>query len=152
MKSARGFTLYELATVLAILPVVAGAIMHFSLEGRIATTAIEVRVDLRRAASLVIEQVSRDLRSSHGVRFDPATIHLEGPGRSIRWHADDSGISRIDCSDDSDCSEHRLHAHIDQIAIEPAPGGYLVRVHGSRPLTRRRSVELVREAFVGSRR
>lgn len=144
----RGFTVAELAMTIAISGVIAASAGALYLEMRIDFARSEANVVLVREASIALEGIGRDLRNARRATSDQRGTAIDvGDPTPIRFVIDRSGLVRDD-------GEERtpIARFIRDVAVREVPGGFHVVLSLERSLAEGRRVQIVRDAFVGSRR
>lgn len=143
----RGFTLIELMIVIAILPVIIGAIGIFYVEGRVASARIEAQVNLTRRLSLTHELLARDLVGADLVTPKPDGVHIQRGALRIIYTTGAQGLVRSD-------AEQRLalSPHIHTLNLKEQSDGYAITLAARRTLLKGRAVKLERQTFIGRRR
>lgn len=143
---SRGFTLTELAIVMSLASVIAGATGLFYLEVRTAGIIVESQVALERRAALVFERLARDLRAGD---LDPAppTVTITRPDGLVTYELTDGRIVRVE-----GLARRTLTRYAKEFSVTASPGGYRAQLQLVRPLLRGRRLTVSRAVFVGTRR
>lgn len=146
-RRRAGFTLTELAIVLAMMSGLSAAIGHLYLETRAVGVQTEAQIALERRASLAFEFAARDLRGGALVE-DEAGVTVQGAQGRIRYALEADRLVRTDAQG----RRRTLARHVTRFAAAPVTGGYRLEIELRRPLFRSRRVALRRAVFVGARR
>jgi prepilin-type N-terminal cleavage/methylation domain-containing protein len=148
MKNARGFTIAELAAALSIAGIVAAGAGAFYFEGRASAARTEANIALVREASLAVETIARDLKNARRASSNASGLELDvGDPDRVRFVIDAAGLSRDD-------GEERIAIarFVRAVSVREEKGGFHLELALERSLAEKRTVRIVREAFVGTRR
>lgn len=147
MRSRRGFTLIELMITVGIASIVVAAVGALYLEFRIDASSQESRVLMTRRASLVLEQVTRDVAGADSVEQRPDGVHVRRGDDVLIWRVEPRGLVRAAGGD-----LKLMAPRATELQIVEEGAGHLARLVMRRKLIGRREVRIVRGAFIGRRK